>query len=241
MDRLRLVTFGGLVLLVGGEATTGTATQRRRLALLALLALARGRGLSRDKLIAYLWPEADTGRARHGLEQLLYAQRRALGADALFLGRKTLRLNPAAITTDVGEFEDAINAGAYEAAVRLYAGPFLDGFFVKGAPEFEQRVESERDRLAHACALALGTLANAATAARDYQSAAEWWRRASELNPFDGEPTIRLIEACVAMGERPAALRYGERYTERLRSELSLEPDARVVRLLDALRAPAGG
>ena len=80
MEVLRLRTFGGLVLLVGEEPTTGTATQRLRLALLVLLAIARGRGLSRDKVLAYLWPETDLRRARHGLNQLLSAQRRHFDA-----------------------------------------------------------------------------------------------------------------------------------------------------------------
>jgi DNA-binding SARP family transcriptional activator len=48
MEQLRLLTFGGLNVLVAGHATTGSATQRRRLALLALLAVARDRGLNRD-------------------------------------------------------------------------------------------------------------------------------------------------------------------------------------------------
>jgi len=101
MEQLRLLTFGGLNLLVGGYATTGSATRRRRLALLALLALARDRGLNRDKVQAFLWPESDTERARHGLNQLVYFQRRHLDSEDLFLGKKTLRLNQSLITTDV--------------------------------------------------------------------------------------------------------------------------------------------
>src|SRR5205814_2687931 len=91
---LRLRTFGGLSLSRGTENLTGAITQRRRLAILALLATARDAGLSRDKLQAYLWPESDAERARHVLNQLLYAQRRQVGHNTLFVGRKTLRLNP---------------------------------------------------------------------------------------------------------------------------------------------------
>src|SRR6188472_3438789 len=70
---LRLNTFGGLTLTRGTEDLTGAATQRRRLALLVLLAVAGPVGMSRDKLLAYLWPESDVERARHVLNQLLYA------------------------------------------------------------------------------------------------------------------------------------------------------------------------
>src|SRR4051812_5849251 len=97
---LRLRTFGGLSLSRGDENLTGAASQRRRLAILVLLAVAGEAGMSRDKLVAYLWPESETERARHVLNQLLYAQRRQVGDDALFLGRKTLRVNRAVLTSD---------------------------------------------------------------------------------------------------------------------------------------------
>lgn len=64
----RLQTFGGLALVDGAGA--GVATQRRRLGLLALLAAAGERGLTRDKLLAYLWPESPPENARHSLDKL---------------------------------------------------------------------------------------------------------------------------------------------------------------------------
>ena len=152
---LRLNTFGGLTLARGAEALTGAATQRRRLALLVLLAVAGPAGMSRDKLLrGYLSPESDLERARHVLNQLLYAQRQQVGDD-LFLGTKTLRLDPALIATDVARFEQALTAGDLATAAGLYAGPFLDGFFMKDAPEFERWGEEQRARLAQR---ALGTM-----------------------------------------------------------------------------------
>ena len=71
---LRLRTFGGLTLARDDDPPmTGAATQRRRLAILALLAVARDGGMSRDKILGYLWPESGLDQARHTLNQLLYA------------------------------------------------------------------------------------------------------------------------------------------------------------------------
>jgi DNA-binding SARP family transcriptional activator len=241
MEQLRLLTFGGLTLLVGGQATTGSATRRRRLAILALLAVARDRGLNRDKIQAYLWPESDTERARHGLNQLVYFQRRHLDNDELFLGKKTLRLNRAVITADVWEFEDAVDAGAHEAAVRLHSGPFLDGFFLRGAPTFERWVEDQRSRLTGRCAQALGALATAASGRGDHHGAVEWWRRAAELNPFDTETVLHLAGAWVAVGDRAAAVRQAQHHEDLLRTELGVAPDPRVSQLIVQLRARANG
>jgi hypothetical protein len=42
------------------------------LALLALVAGHGDQGVSRDKLLAYLWPESDEARARNSLKQVLF-------------------------------------------------------------------------------------------------------------------------------------------------------------------------
>jgi DNA-binding SARP family transcriptional activator len=156
---LRFRTLGGAV--VEGETgpTGGAAAQRRSLALLALLALAGDRGISRDRLMAYLWPEVDPERAGHRLTQALYALRRDLQVGTLFLGSADLRLNAELIGSDVAEFTAAHRAGRLEQAVALYAGPFLDGFFLSGAPEFEHWVDNERAGLARDYAEAFEALA----------------------------------------------------------------------------------
>jgi len=52
---LRLSTFGGLSLTGESGPVTGAATQRRKLALLAVLATGGERGVSRDRLLALFW------------------------------------------------------------------------------------------------------------------------------------------------------------------------------------------
>jgi DNA-binding SARP family transcriptional activator len=59
----------------GGTACGGAAAQRKSIALLALLAGAGRRGLSRDRILATLWPEAPAELANHRLTQLLYSLR----------------------------------------------------------------------------------------------------------------------------------------------------------------------
>src|SRR3989442_14063438 len=104
---LELRTFGGLSVQQDGAPGAGAGAQRKTLALLALLA-AHPRGLSRDKIAAYLWPDSDTKHARGLLKQACYALRHDLHAERLFLGTSELRLNPAFVTSDVQTFEDEI-------------------------------------------------------------------------------------------------------------------------------------
>ena len=140
----RLGSFGGLILTdAAGEVVM---PQRRRLALLALLAAAGERGLSRDKVLGYLWSESSSENARHALEQLLYSMRKQV-AEPLFQGTDPLRLDTRVVHADVVEFARAMAANDPSSAVAVYRGPFLDGFYLAGAPEFERWVEAERTRL----------------------------------------------------------------------------------------------
>jgi len=164
---------------------------------------------------------------------MVYFQRRHLGSEGLFLGKKTLRLNRVMITADVWDFEDALDAGAHEVAVRLYAGSFLDGFFLREAPGFERWADDQRRRLAERCAQAFEVLA---AAAATKQEAVEWWRRAAELNPYHSETVLRLAKAWVAIGDRAAAVRCAQQHADLLRTELGLPPDPNVVRMIEQLR-----
>lgn len=238
-DQLRLVMMGGLTLFVAGEATTGQATRRQRLALLALLAVARERGVNRDKLQAFLWPDSDAQRARKGLNQLLYFQRHNLEDDGLILGQKTLRLNPALISCDLWELEDALAGAAYETVSRLYRGSFLDGFHVRGSPTFEHWVDDQRTRLEQRCVEAIRARACAAAAQDDARGAASWWRRALEIDPFDADMVLRLVEASIASGDRAGALQSVQRHVDQLRDELGLGPDQGVVKAIEQLRSNA--
>ena len=238
---LRLNTFGGLTLRQGDTPLTGAPTQRRRMALLALLAVAGDRGVSREKLLAILFPEGDPDKSRHALNQILSAQRRHFGDAALFEGRKTVRLNPSLITSDVRLFEEALARGEPEEAAAVYTGPFLDGFFISGSIEFEQWATEQRDRFARRCAAAIESAANRAATAGDQASVVAWRQRAVELDPLDAARTLRLADAVVSAGDRAGALRALRTYQERIRAELGVAGDPGVARRVAALTAELGG
>lgn len=220
---LTLVTLGGVTLFRDGKPLGGRSSQRRRLALLAMLAVARDRGISRDKAISYLWPEHDTARARHALSQLLYSIRRDLGEECIQAGVDDLRLNVASVATDVDAFERAQRVGDQDAAVSLYKGPFLDGFFIAESPTFEEWASAERRRLAAAFVDVLEAQAKAATARGDMRRASEWRLQRLQLEPLNSQLVIELMKAVEAAGDRAEAIRHGRRYVELLRDEMGLE------------------
>jgi len=228
---LRLRTFGGLTLLQDGDVITGAPTQRRQLALLALLAVAGEEGVSRDKILAYLWPEKDIERARHLLNQLLYLQRSLGETPDLFSGRKTLRLLPDLVEHDVHAFESALASGRTEEAVEVYRGPFLDGFFLNGAEEFESWVTERREHFAHRYLRALDELAVQATERGEYDRTLEWRRRAVGVDPLNGRLVGAHVEALLLCGNRAGARRALLTHRDRLQKELGMEPDTQLRQL----------
>jgi serine/threonine-protein kinase len=215
---LRLETFGGLRLL-DLEPGRPAVTQRRRLALLALLAGAGDRGLTRDKAIGYLWPESTPENARHALEQLLYAIRQQV-PEPLILGPDPLRLNPAQVESDVSQFRRALASGDWSAAAALYGGPFLDGFYLSEAPEFERWSDEERTHLLEEHVRALRHLASEAETQGRHTHEIEIWRRLAEAEPLGERSAAGLVRALAGAGDWAGAVRYAQEFESRLRREI---------------------
>lgn len=218
-----LKLFGGAALMSPEGPVTGRAVQRRRLALAALLAVARDRGMSRDKLVAYLWPETDAERGRPLLSDSVYRINQALGREAIVAVGDGLRLSPE-LPVDVGQFEDALARGDDEAAVALYAGPFLDGFFVSDSDELERWIEAERRRLADEYAGALERLAEGAESTGDARAAVRWWRRLAAHDPLSSRVALRLMQALERSGDRPAAIQHAGIHARLLEQDLGALP-----------------
>ncbi len=233
---LRLNALGGAALVDSSGAVI--AQQRKRLALLSVIAVGRANGVSRDKLVSYLSPESASDSARHALHQLLYYLRQQAGDDAL-LGTDPLSLNPAVITSDVVEFEDALDRGELDTAVALYRGPFLDGFHIADSLEFEEWAEGQRSRLAARYADALLRLAVAADVRGDSTASIGWWTKLAEHDPLSGRAAEGLIRAYAAAGDVPAALRHATIYDALVRAEFGTGPGPALAAVVAELHAGA--
>ena len=234
---MRLNTLGGVRVLADGNVVAGAAAQPRRLAVLALLARAGRAGVTREKILALLWSDEPDDRARRSLNQAVYSLRRDLGADDALIGTKDLRINLDVIEVDVVEFQDALDTGDLERAVRLYAGPFLDGFFVPKASEFERWVEAERAGLARDYAAALERVAARASQSGDTAAAVIHWRKLAGGDPLNGRVALSVMRALVAAGDTNGAIQHARLHEALLDQELGLPPDRDIAVLARELRA----
>ena len=231
---MRLRTFGGLSIETA-EGAGASGVRPRPLALLAILAASGTKGATRDRVLAVLWPDTDEERARQSLSQAIYSLRRDLRLDVA-VSATGLRLDPERISSDIGDFRAAVAAKRWGDAAALYTGPFLDGFYLADAPEFERWVEAERASLTTEGVRAIEIAARSSAESGRREDAAELWHRLTRLDPTNSRIAASYMEALAALGDRAAALAHGRAHADLLRRDLDAEPDRSFEQLMARLR-----
>src|SRR5207248_703926 len=128
-----------------GDELRSVLVAPKRLVLLAYLAVTAPNFQRRDVLLALLWPELTTERARQALRSLLHKLRQGLGDGVIAArGDDELALDLTRLRSDVTDFRAAIAEHRFEDAMRLYGGALLEGFHVGGLPEAEQWLDEQR-------------------------------------------------------------------------------------------------
>ena len=236
---ISLKAFGGLELRAGeGHSLHSVVAQPKRQALLLYLAIANPRGFHRrETLMGVFWPELDDAHARAALSRAVHYLRQSLGNDiVLSHGHEEIGLDWARLWCDVAGFENALDSGHTAEGLALYRGDLLPGFYVDDAPEFEEWLTSQRERLRSRAAQSAWLLSDSERAAERLPSAIEWARRAASMSPFDEVGARRLISLLDEVGDRAGALHEFDELGKRLRAELESDPAPETIALLAAIR-----
>jgi DNA-binding SARP family transcriptional activator len=186
----------------------------------------RGRSVSQDLLIGWLWPESNARRARWSLNSAVYSLRRildesfsALSSDSILLEKGRYRLSPEVrVSSDVEEFDaryergrlleragqGAEAASEYEQAIGLYRGDYL----VEDL--YEDWTAVERERLINAYVDMLDRLANYHKRTGRTQEAINSRYRLLEKDPYHEESYQFLMRCYAQLGLRGRALHHYE-------------------------------
>ena len=196
----------------------------RTIALLLFLVTRRKTPLERRRLAFALWPDVAEDEALSNLRRHLHALTTTLpprpdGSAWLEISRVSVQWAAGAGgLVDAIAFEDALDDGDDEAAVRLYAGalcPSID----------EEWASFERERLAALVQSAYDRLM-VRDRLRDTDGAIRWGMQALALDPWR-ESTVRaLIEFRSLAGDAAAARRVYQEFAKRIKQEFDALPDA---------------
>jgi DNA-binding SARP family transcriptional activator/TolB-like protein/Tfp pilus assembly protein PilF len=212
-------------------------------ALLAFLALQKGRPIPREQLATLLWGNSATEQARQSLRQCLAALRNALGAElseAIVADTTSVLLAPSdRWSVDVATFEIACQSNSLADLARasaLYRDELLAGLQIPVEP-FGDWLSLERQRLFSLRLDLLQRLADARASSGDMENAIAAARQLTGLDPLREEGHRLLMRLLGAAGNRSAALKQYDRCTQILRDELGIAPDAETDRLAEVIRA----
>jgi adenylate cyclase len=241
-DELRLTLLGKPQITLGGSEVSGF-TYRKSLALLFYLAVT-GRPHSRDTLIGLLWPEAREANARSNLRKTLTDLRRRVGPflaitrhDVAFEPNSPYWLDTASFEANVAD-TTAKDIERLQEAVNLYRGDFLEGFYIRQTPAFEEWVLVQRTRLRESALRALHTLAIVfgTQGASGRAAAIDYTTHLLALEPWSEEAHRQLMQLLALSGRRGAALAQYEVCRQMLADELGVEPGRDTTRLYEQIR-----
>jgi DNA-binding SARP family transcriptional activator/TolB-like protein len=241
-NNFRLITLGRLALLSADGRDESVGVRRRKLTLLAVLALS-DRPYSRDALAEMFWGDEEDERARHSLSDALSHFRRLLGRDAIAHRSSDVVLaEDVRLDVDARELAAACAARDAKRAVGLYGGPLLDGIHVGGSGRFEEWVSRERERYSRLFTRACEGECLALARARRWDDCAALARRWLAAAPLSTDAALYLINAIKAPGSREATLHALAEYRNlaaRLERDFGARPDERVAALAAELSSRA--
>lgn len=243
MQDLKFYLLGGLQITRADTPITNFISNKIP-ALLAYLAVTH-RAHSRDKLAALLWGEMSDTDAKNNLRQAL-TNLRKIADEYLIITRDSIEFTGDCFL-DSSKFESDIkNASSLDHqpasviltnSLTLYRGDFLEGFYVRDAPDFEDWMLAERARLREIALQALHRLTEIEMSRANYLATLDSTSRLLAFDPWREEAHRQRMSALARAGQRSAALAQYQTCRRILEKELGVEPSAETTSLYEQIRA----
>jgi DNA-binding SARP family transcriptional activator len=245
MEPLRIHLFGGF-LLERGEWSLPPIASRVGRSMFAYLVTNQDRPLQRGHIAGTFWPELPDGRARRRLSHTIWQIQDVVNAGSvshLDVTTDTLAFDTAIpYWFDVEEFNRNIaesekgarthtpgpDAARLRAAVELYRGDFLAGYF-------DEWVLVEQDHYRQKYLTALRRLVNATKAEGAYEEALSFARRLTHHDQLSEEAHQEVMRLSFLLGRTNEAIEQFERCRSVLEEELGTEPSAPTVAIYEKI------
>lgn len=242
-QELQIKLLGNVEISLNAVQLTGFNSSKSQ-ALLCYLAVT-GRTHARSTLVGMFWPELPETNAQRNLRKTL-SNLRKLIAPYLSIDRESVALNQAMPSfVDIVQFERTVtdknatqNIHLLQEAAELYRGDFLEGFYLRDAPEFDDWIHAQRMRYHGFAIQACQSLAAhfSRQGPAGYACALDYAQRQLALDPWCEEAHCQLMVLLAQNGRRSAALAQYERCCQTLDEELGVEPSAETTALYYRIR-----
>jgi DNA-binding SARP family transcriptional activator/TolB-like protein len=209
-------------------------------ALLAYLAMKPDCRARREELATLFWGDTTDGPAHHSLRQCLLSLRQDLreAAEIVTADRETIGLRRQFLLVDARTFLSlarSANPADLARAAELWQEAFLPDV-VLDIEEFASWRRQEADRLAAAAGKVFEALCRHADADGDGERALAAAERLLALEPTREDRQRIALQLVARRHGRQAALSRAKLFTDRLRAELGVSPEAPTRALIEAIR-----
>lgn len=257
MSLLKITLFGGFQAELGDNLLTAFKTDKNR-ALLAYLVLESEHPHRRESLATLLWGNHPESVARNSLRQALFQLGHILPLESekephLLISPNQVQFNPVSQHwIDVIEFKQLIITGwqphpedislsvdcleNLQRAIELYKGDVLEGFTLKGCPQFTEWQIINQEVCHHQVLTALSRLADYYEANYAYDQLIDCTQRKIELEPWRESAYRRQMWALAMTGQRERALQRYKLLEEILQHEMGIQPTNNIRRLYEQIR-----
>jgi DNA-binding SARP family transcriptional activator/TolB-like protein/Tfp pilus assembly protein PilF len=245
MSKLSHVTLrllGGFAIKanVGGRPIPISIRSRKARALLAYLAMKPDYRARREQLATLFWGDNPDALARHSLRQCLISLRQdlCLASEVLVVDREAIGLRTQFICVDARRFMSLARSAGPDGlaqAAELWQGTFLPDLALD-IEEFDSWHRQEADRLSAVAADVFEALCRNADANGDGDRAIAAAERLVALEPTREDRQRTALMLFARHKGREAALSRARQFTDLLRSELDVSPEAATRALIDAIK-----
>jgi DNA-binding SARP family transcriptional activator len=200
-----------------------------------------GRPHQRSALLNFLWSHIPENNRKNNLRVTLSYLRKNL-SDYLIINRHTVSFNPTtSYWLDVEELKTLLQSSPrtierLQEVVKLYQGPFLEGFQVPEEKEYEAWVAITRRKIQELVVQAMHNLALRYQEQKDYANSSEILNRLLTLQPWREESHQLLMILLATSGQRSAALEQYDICRQTL-TEHKRTPSAELTKLYEDISA----
>ena len=197
--------------------------------------------VTKEQVVAGLWPHLSLGKAHSTFHFYLFQVRRLLGgSDSISYEGGVYRLESRQYEYDVEHFQRALAKGEkakggqramyLRQAVSLYQGDYLEDIYSSWAEELKSSLQREYFRAVEELAAYYGREGR-------FDEAVEYYRKLLDKDPFREDIHCQVMRLLAQEGDRAGAIRHFEELRRILGEEMGVEPSAETTRLYEDMVA----
>ncbi len=207
----------------------------KTIALICMLVLNDKKAISREKIIAYLWPDSNEDAAKYNLRFNLWLIKKNIGTDNagnsfLCVDKECCEINEKyKYTCDLLEItrfkpRDTDSIADLLRLKELFTGEFLEGCYFNNCEELNELILFERINLEKKKVSILKRIAELYETEKQYESCLEKVLEIQEIEPYDEEIALKIMDLYAIKGNNAKAIDYYNIFSNTLATSLGIAP-----------------